>query len=263
MFVSVNGLTLHYLCEGQDGREHLVLINSLGCDLHLWEDVAPYFSDRFRIIRYDKRGHGLSDSPPGPCSIEDHVADLVGLLDHLKVTSAIVVGISVGGMVAQALAAQHSDRVKLLVLCDTGTRIGTVEMWNQRIATLRQYGMDYLADAILERWFAPDFRARRPADYQGYHNMLVRSPVEGYTATCEAIRDADMTAAARAVRVPALVLGGSVDMATPPDLVRNLAQTMPNARLELIDQAAHLPCVEQPGVMAEAIRRFLGEHGYV
>jgi 3-oxoadipate enol-lactonase len=262
MFVNVNDLTLSYQHEGRNGP-HLVLINSLGCDLHIWDAVIPYFSERFQIIRYDKRGHGLSDCPGGPYVIADQTADLVGLLDQLGVNEAIVVGISVGGMIAQQFAAQHSDRVKLLILSDTGTRIGTADGWNQRIASLRQYGMANLADAILERWFAPSFRVQRPVDYRGYRNMLIRMPLEGYIATCVMIRDTDLLDRAKSITAPVLVLGGVEDLATPPDVVRSLSEQIPGARLELIEGAAHLPCIEQPAAMAEAVTHFFKEYGYV
>jgi 3-oxoadipate enol-lactonase len=194
--------------------------------------------------------------------ISDHAEDLAGLLAQLKINTAIVIGISVGGMIAQSFAAQYPDKVRLLVLCDTGLTIGTPEGWNERIAAIKEGGMVSMADAILQRWFAPDFARMRPADYRGYMNMLVRMPVEGYIATCEAIRDANLVENARKVEARALVLGGDLDVATPPDVLGELAATLPHARIELISGAAHLPCIEQPGIMAANIDWFLQENGY-
>lgn len=260
-FANVGGNTLHYHVEGKQDGVALVFINSLGCDLCIWDDIVPAFQDRFRIVRYDKRGHGLSDTPPGPM-ISDHAEDLVGLFAHLRLTTAVVVGISVGGLIAQSFAAQYPDKVRLLVLCDTGTHIGTPDGWNQRIAAIRQGGMASMADTIIQRWFAPDFARLRPADYHGYLNMLIRMPADGYTATCAAIRDANLTENARSVQARALVIGGDQDLATPPDALRELAGVLPHARTEIITGAAHLPCIEQPGMLAANIDWFLQENGY-
>lgn len=262
-FADISGVTLHYRVEGAASGTPLVFINSLGTDLRIWDQVAAVFAGAFPIVRYDKRGHGLSDCPPAPYTIHDHSSDLGGLLAHLQVSSAILIGISVGGIIALDYAANHPQTVRALVLCDTAPKIGTAEMWNERIATLRQHGMAHLREAILGRWFAPGFRAQSPAAYQGYGNMLTRTPVMGYTGTCEAIRDADLTSAARTIRAKALVLCGAEDLATPPDLARGLAAVLPDARFELIENAAHLPCVEQPDAFAAHIAHFLQENGYV
>lgn len=261
-FVSVAGVTLHYRLDGQPAGPALVFLNSLGTDLRLWDDLIPYFAGRFRLIRTDKRGHGLSDCPPGPYSFNDYANDLRGLLDTLAVEQAILIGDSVGGMIALAYALAHPTQVKGLVLCDTAAKIGTPEMWNERIDALRQYGLADLAAVILDRWFSPGFRESRPAAYQGYRNMLVRTPLAGYIAACEAIRDTDLRPAVASLQMPALVLCGAEDAATPPDLVRGLAEALPQARFELIAGAGHLPSLEQPAALAEAIDGFLQENGY-
>ncbi len=260
-FINANGHAVYYRREGKHDGVPLVFINSLGCDIRIWDDVIPTFLDRFQVIRYDKRGHGLSDTPPGPM-ISDHAEDLEGLFTQLKINTAIVIGISVGGMIAQSFAAQYPDKVRLLVLCDTGIRIGTPAGWNERITAIREGGMASMADAILQRWFAPDFARMRPADYRGYMNMLLRMPVDGYIATCAAIRDADMTENAKKVQARALVIGGDQDLSTPPDVLGELAATLPHARIEMISGAAHLPCIEQPGALAANIDWFLQENGY-
>ena len=217
----------------------------------------PHFTDRYRVIRYDKRGHGLSDCPPAPYSIRDLATDLARLLDQLDVTQAVLVGISVGGMVAQDFAVTWPERVQSLVLCDTAAKIGTAVMWNERITALHQHGMAALLDAILPRWFAPDFAARAPAAHRGYANMLTRMPLEGYIGTCQALRDADLTEATRAITVPTLVLCGAEDMATTPQLVHGLVELIPHANYQEIPNAGHLPCIEQPDVMAQHIAQFI------
>jgi 3-oxoadipate enol-lactonase len=262
-FATVGGITLHYTLEGLKEGTSLVFINSLGSDFRIWDKLVPDFAEYFSIIRYDKRGHGLSDCPPGPYSIRDHVSDLTGLLGHLKVKQAILIGISVGGMIALYQTFSNSQSIRALVLCDTAAKIGTAEFWDERIATIRKNGLEDMAGTILGRWFAPAFSDQHPAEYQGYYNMLTRTPVAGYIATCEAIRDADLNELVGTITAKTLVLCGVEDLVTPPDLGRQLAETMIDARFESIKKAAHLPCVEQPEAMAQKIDRFLRENGYV
>ena len=261
-FATVKGITLHYTLEGLKDGVPLVFINSLGTDLRLWDKLIPHFAEHFPIIRYDKRGHGLSDCPPGPYSIRDHSDDLAGLLDHLRVKDVIPVGISVGGMIALDYTINHPQSVKALVLCDTAAKIGAAEFWDERIAAIRKSGLEDMADTILGRWFAPAFSKQYPADYKGYYNMLTRTPVEGYTATCQALGDADLRESIGNITAKTLVLCGVEDLATPPDVGRELAAALPGGRFEPIEQAAHLPCVEQPEKMAKTIERFLQENGH-
>jgi 3-oxoadipate enol-lactonase len=262
-FVTVEGITLHYVLEGLKAGVPLVFINSLGSDLRIWDKLVPYFAEHLSIIRYDKRGHGLSDCPPGPYSIRDHANDLANLLDQLQVKQAILVGVSVGGMIALDYALNHPRRVEALVLCDTAAKLGAAEYWHERIDSLANHGFDQVAAGIVSRWLSPAFIKQNPADYQGYFNMLTRTPIAGYIATCEAIRDADLRDSVGKIQAKSLVLCGAEDAATPPNLVRELAKTLPQARFELIDQAGHVPSIEQPAAMAAKIKRFLQENGYV
>ncbi|MDX1412597.1 MAG: 3-oxoadipate enol-lactonase [Candidatus Promineifilaceae bacterium] len=257
LFLTVNGLTFHCKFDGIENGFPLVFINSLGTDLRIWDGLVPHFTDRYWLIRYDKRGHGLSDCPAAPYSIRDHAQDLSSLLDLLEIEEINLVGISVGGMIAQDFAANWPQRVRKLVLCDTAAAIGTAAAWNERINTLRQNGMEYLREAILARWFAPTFMDQKPAEYRGYGNMLVQTPVEGYTGTCEAIRDADLTETTRDIQLPALILCGSEDISTPPRLARSLLNLIPEADYAEIPGAAHLPCIELPQAMAQLIDNFL------
>ena len=193
-FAKIGSVTLHYQLIGAPaGKPVIVFANSLGTDFRIWRDVIVRLAGDFAIVTYDMRGHGLSDSGGAHSTMDDHVADLAGLLDMLDTRQVIVCGLSVGGLVAQGLYAARPDLVRALVLCDTAHKIGTNELWNGRIEAIRADGIEAIADAILERWFTPAFRAAGNADFAGYRNMLIRQPVEGYVATCEAIRDADFT----------------------------------------------------------------------
>jgi 3-oxoadipate enol-lactonase len=256
-FMLRNGFTIHYTLEGTREGIPLVFINALGTDLRIWDGVVSHLTDRHTVLRFDKRGHGLSDCPPAPYKIHDFSSDLLSLLEHLGISQGIVVGISVGGMIALDFAATWPERVHSIVLCDTAPVIGTADLWNNRIDKLRESGMSSMAEAILARWFAPMFKEKSPAAYHGYYNMLTRMPVEGYTGTCESIRDADLTEAARMVNARTLILCGTEDISTPPDLVRGLMKFMPNAEFHEIPGAGHSICIEQPDVVAEYIKRFL------
>ncbi|MCF6370270.1 3-oxoadipate enol-lactonase [Rhizobium halophilum] len=257
-FVRINAVTIAYQVTATDpDNPVLVLINSLGTDSRIWHLVVPKLAEDFTVVTYDKRGHGLSDLASPPYGIGDHVADLVGLLDHLEYSDVVLCGLSVGGLVAQGLYAQRPDLVKAMVLADTAHKIGTPEMWNKRIAAIEDGGIASILDDIMVRWFTEPFRRPDNAAYSAYCNMLLRQPTQGYTGTCAAIRDADFTEEARTIRVPVLCVVGDQDGSTPPDLVRSLANLIPGAQYEVIEGAAHIPCAETPAAFAAAVRSFI------
>ncbi|MFZ1428477.1 MAG: 3-oxoadipate enol-lactonase [Geminicoccaceae bacterium] len=258
-FDRLGDIVMHHETEGPHDAPLLVLVNSLGTDLRVWDALLPRLGGRFRTIRYDKRGHGLTDATPGSYAMHQLADDLARLLDARQAKQAIVCGLSIGGMIAQALASARPDLVRGLVLMDTAHKIGTPEMWNERIEAIRAEGIASVADAILVRWFSPSFHSERAAELTGWRNMLIRTPVAGYLGCCAAIRDADLTAAARALAVPTLCMVGELDGSTPPALVTELAGLVPSARLVTITGAGHLPCVEQPEDVAAAMLDFFKE----
>lgn len=258
-FARINGISLHFADEGPREAPAIVFANSLGTDFRIWDDVAAALGVHMRVIRYDKRGHGLSDAPPAPYAMADHVRDLELLLVHLQVSQAVLAGVSVGGMIVTGLAAARPDLARALVLCDTAHKIGTAEMWNARIAAVEEGGIASISDAILQRWFAPDFRENEPVAFSAYRNMLERTPVAGYAGTCAALRDADYTTQAAGLAVPVLLLVGSHDGSTPPDLVRSTHEIVKGSRFQVIEGAGHLPCIEKPGETAHLIAQFMKE----
>ena len=262
-FIKTNGLTLHVSDTGLPDGPALVFINSLGTDFRIWSQVVGEFEPFYRVIRYDKRGHGLSDAPAGPYSLQQHIGDLHELLEKLGIEKVAICGVSVGGMIAQGYCAQHPERVSGLVLSDTAAKIGTAELWNDRIEKVRQGGISKIADAILERWFSAEFIVQRKVELNGWRNMLIRTPVEGYAGTCAAIRDADLTESTRSITVPTLAVGGDQDGATPPDVVRTLTDLMPNSMFKLIENSGHLPSIEQPRIFTGYVNSFLRESGIV
>ena len=200
------------------------------------------------MLAYDTSGHGLSQG--GARSITEFAADLATLMEALEVEAALICGVSVGGMIAQALAAARPDLVAGLVLCNTGVRIGTAESWAARIGTLEAGGLEPMADEIMRRWFSDRFRRDEPALAGGCRMMLTRTPLAGYRAVCAAIRDADLTGGAGQLICPTLCISGSDDLATPPGVVEAMAALIPGARTICYDGGGHLPCVETPARLA-------------
>ncbi len=260
-FARLNGVVLHYADTGEADLPVIAFSNSLGTDFRIWDDVVAGLKGRFRCIRSDKRGHGLSEAPAAPYVMADHVGDLAAVLDHLGVGSAIICGLSVGGMIAQGLAASRPDLVRGLVLCDTGHIIGDDTLWNGRIATVETKGLSAMTDGVMERWFSAAYRVPENAAYQGYRNMFERTPVAGYSGTSAAIRDTDFTRSTSALTVPALCIVGDEDKATTPELVQSLANLIDGARFAVIGGAGHLPCIERPDEQLALMDAFFRENG--
>ncbi len=266
VYLQINGVTLNGTVDGGTVNEKnctpIIFINSLGSDLRIWDAVIRSLNQSpiaasHQLLRYDKRGHGLSDCPSPPYALRDHTDDLAGLIKALGFDEVILAGISIGGMIAMDYTTRHPEKVKALVLCDTAPKIGSAAGWNVRIQTLRAHGMPYLVDAILSRWFAPDFKQQFPAAFNIFRNMLVRTPLAGYTGSCEAIRDADLTGVVADIPQPTLVLCGEDDLATTPAVCEALSDAMQHARFEIIPDAGHLPCIEQPARFASLLLTFL------
>ena len=254
-------VALHWREDGDSTGAPVLFANSLGTDFRLWDAVLPLLPRGLRLIRYDKRGHGLSSCPPAPYGMGALVTDAERLLDHLGARDAVVVGLSIGGMIAQGLAVKRPDLVRGLVLSNTAARIGTAAIWEERIAAIRAGGIEALADAVMERWFSKPFRATDELTL--WRNMLTRQPAEGYIGCAAAIAGTDFYATTATLRLPTLAIAGSEDGSTPPDLVRETADLVRGSRFHLIRGAGHLPCVEKPADYAETLAAFLAEIGHV
>ncbi|GAB5446688.1 3-oxoadipate enol-lactonase [Gymnodinialimonas sp.] len=259
--LTFDDMTLHVQVEGPADGPAVVFGNSLGTDLRLWDPVVPLLPKGLRIIRYDKRGHGLSTCPAPPYTMGALVHDAERMMDALAVSDAVFIGLSIGGLIAQGLAAKRLDLVRAVVLSNTAAKIGTRQMWEDRISTLRADGLASMAPAILERWFAPRFRDS-PA-VAPWRRMVETCPEDGYAGCSAAIAGSDFYATTAALRLPALVIAGDRDGATPPDLVRELADLIPGSRFELMRGTGHLPCVEDPQTYAAHLTSFLSDIGHV
>ena len=255
----LDGIRLHYRIDGDPDGAPVVFANSLGTDFRLWDKIMPLLPRGLKYIRYDKRGHGLSEVTPAPYKMGTLVRDVEMLMDHLGVKDAVFVGLSIGGLIAQGLAAKRLDLVRAVVLSNTGAKIGTREMWDDRIAAVEQGGIEALADAIMLRWFSAPFR--ETAEFLAWRNMLVRQPAQGYLGCSAAIAGSDFCTTTAALRLPALGIAGSEDGSTPPDLVRETVGLIPGSRVHLIRGAGHLPCVEAPEEYARVLSEFLVAQG--
>ncbi|MEM7723521.1 MAG: 3-oxoadipate enol-lactonase [Pseudomonadota bacterium] len=260
-FLDLGDVVLHVKAEGPEDGPPVVFANSLGTDLRLWDPVIARLPPGLRLIRYDKRGHGLSTCPPAPYSMGALIKDTEAVCAHFNATNCVFVGLSIGGMIAQGLAAKRLDLIRAVVLSNTAPKIGTRDMWDDRIATLRTSGLAGMSDTILARWFAPAFYKSRAA--MPWRRMLETTPEEGYAGCAAAIAGTDFYSTTAALRLPALVIAGDHDGSTPPDLVKELADLIPGARYDLIRGAGHLPCVEQPDAFKTLLTGFLQDIGHI
>ena len=232
----------------------LVLSNSLGTDVRLWDPQIARLAATHRVLRYDMRGHGASDVPPGEYSIERLGHDVVELMDAAGIDRARLAGISIGGIVSLWVACHRPDRVDRLVLANTAARIGDDALWRERIRVVRTNGMASLADATMARWFTPAFREREAATVAVFRGMVAGTSPDGYLGCCAALRDADLRPQAASVRAKTLVISGAHDAATPPAAGRWLADTIPGTTFAELD-AAHLSNVECADAFTAAMIR--------
>ncbi len=259
--IRINDINMHYRLDGDPDGAPIVFANSLGTDLRLWDQVVQLLPENLRIIRYDKRGHGLTDCPQAPYSMGTLVRDIEGLLDRLNVKNCVFVGLSIGGMIAQGLAIKRLDLVRAMVLSNTAAKIGQPDMWDTRIKAVRSGGIEALADATMERWFSPAFH--QTAALSGWRNMMTHQPAEGYIGCSAAISGTDFYTPTSGLRLPTLGIAGAADGSTPPDLVRETVDLIPGSKFHLIRRAGHLPCVEQPQEYADTLTGFLRETGHI
>jgi 3-oxoadipate enol-lactonase len=252
---------IHYRVDGPADGKPLVFANSLGTDMRLWDPILPLLPKGLRIIRFDKRGHGLSSIPAAPYSMGALITDIERLLDHLEVRDCLFVGLSIGGMIAQGLAAKRLDLIRAMVLSNTGAKIMTPEVWAERIAAVEKNGVESIADAVMTRWFSRAFNAS--PEIELWRNMLVQQTDTGYAGCSAAISGTDFYSTTSALRLPTLGIAGDEDDSTPADLVRETVHLIPDSKFHLIRKAGHLPCVEQPIEYASVLTQFIKDTGHL
>jgi len=254
MFVRANGIAMHVQVDGPAAAPVLVLLHSLGTSGHVWDAQARALAGPFRVVRPDLRGHGLTEVTAGPYGIAGLAADVLAVLDALGIGQAHVGGLSIGGLVAQGVAHQAPGRVASLILCSTALALPPAQGWRDRAALVRAGGIAAVGDAVMARWVTPGFMGDAAA--VGLRQMLLRTAPEGYAGAAEAIAGADLSADTAGLRLPALVLVGDRDEATPPASARALCDAL-GGSLVVLPGAAHIPTVEAADGVTAAIRGFL------
>ena len=241
------------------GKRTVVLSHALGCDLAMWDALAERLAARWRVVRFDHRGHGASQATAGPCTMADLAEDARRVLDAVDAERVVWIGLSMGGMVGQELAIRHPDRISALVIANSTSRYppAAVAQWQQRIEAVQRGGTTAIADAVMERYFHAGFRAAEPATVAAYRARLVATDTAGYVACCHAIAGVDTTERLSQVQVPALVIAGELDQGTPVAMAETLAAALPQGRLTVLRDASHLSVIEQPEAFAAAVEAFL------
>lgn len=255
--VRVNDIDVAYQWDGLATGPVLVLSNSLMSNYTMWDDTVGALTDRYRVLRYDTRGHGRSGVTPGPYSIASLAEDLIALLDALNVKRAHVVGLSMGGMIAQYVGANHPERVLSLGLCNTASEMPPRSTWAARIESAQQGGIGALADGTIQRWFREGFTQRSPEKINMVRQMILATPLEGYIACASAVRDMAQTTMLLKIKAPTLVMTGRQDPACTVEQGTVLHRMIDGSKFEIIEDAAHLSNIEQPEVFNRNLRQFL------
>ena len=259
--IRANGVELFYDLTGPENAPVVVFSTSVGATIEMWEPQARAFADRYRVLRYDTRGHGRSQVVNRRIAVENLADDLAGLLDALHIEKAHLVGLSLGGMTGQALALRHPERLESLVLMATSAYLPPAEAWTQRAATVRAQGMDAIANVVMERWFTRAFAERAPEVVAATRKRFVAHPAEGYAICCEAIRDMDLRPAIGAIRTPTLILAGADDPATPVAMMEDIRSRIPDAEMIIVPRAAHLLNIQRSEIVNAHLAAFLGRFG--
>ncbi|MDX1432990.1 MAG: 3-oxoadipate enol-lactonase [Gammaproteobacteria bacterium] len=259
MRITANDLHVNCQVSGPEGAPVVVLSHSLGSSGVMWEHQVPALVEKYRVVRYDTRGHGGTDAPAGPYSLDMLGDDAVAMLDALDIDRVHWVGLSMGGMIGQNVALRHSARLASAVLCDTTSRVPgeAKSMWDERIAAAEKSGMSALVDATMERWFTAPYRERGPKDLQVIREQFLETPTSGFVGCCQAIRDLDYTDRLAQIDLPVHVIVGDQDPSTPPAAAQAIQERISGASLDIIESAAHMSNVEQPEAFNRSLFTFL------
>ena len=255
--VSVNGAEIACRFDGPAGGRVVLMSNSLMSNWDMWDWTVPALADRYRVLRYDTRGHGRSSTPPGPYTIATMADDAAGLLDALGIASAHFVGLSMGGMIGQQLGARYPAKVLSLALCDTASEMPPRTLWEERLAIARSQGTAALAESTIKRWFTEPFIQRAPGDIEKVRRMILGTGAEGYIACAEGIRDMAQTTMLLKIKAPTLVMTGRQDPACTVDQATVLHRMIDGSQLLILEDAAHLANIEQPQAFNAALRAFI------
>jgi len=262
MKIKVNGIQINYRIDGPDGAPWVTMSNSLATTHRMWDAQMDAFTKQYRVLRYDKRGHGETEVAPGPYSFE-LLADVLALLDALQITRTHFVGLSMGGMTGMTMAVRKPSVLRTLVLCDTTSKdpLGDPALWQQRIDAVRTAGsMEALVESTLARFLTPDTVKTRPEDADAVRTMGRNTTIEGYIACCQAIAKLNLTDRLPGITIPTLVVVGADDPATTVEMAKTIHQHIAGSELVILKYAAHLSNLEQADAFNEAVLGFLDRH---
>jgi len=255
-----DGLKMAYCVDGSEDAPPLVLINSLGTNLHMWDAQAALLSPMLRVIRFDNRGHGASDIPVGPCTIEQYGSDLLALLDTLSIARAHLCGLSMGGVIAQWCAIHHPERILSATFANTAARIGSEQSWDARVEAVQTGGIAAIRETVMNRFLSEGYRLSHPESTQQISAMLMATSQAGYNAACMALRSEDLRAQVPGIHVPTLILAGELDESTPPSQAQELHAAIAGSELVIFPATAHLSNVERPEDFSACLLDFVLLH---
>jgi 3-oxoadipate enol-lactonase len=256
--IFVDGTKINYRFDGPEKGPVIMLSNSLASDLGMWNSqISAFVKAGYRVLRYDSRGHGRSDVPQGPYTIEALTADALALLDGLELEKVHFCGLSMGGMVGQMLGSEHGDRLISLSLCSTAAYMPPKQLWNERIEAVRKEGMAAVADATIDRWFTKAGKEGRHHEVEDVRRMVLTMPVEGYCGCCAAIRDMDQRESIKTIALPTLVVSGEHDPATTVADAELIHARIRASILKVVPQAAHFVNVEQALLFNKTVLAFI------
>jgi 3-oxoadipate enol-lactonase len=256
--ITVNNVDLYYELSGPEGAPVVAFSNSIGTTLEMWDAQAEALSAHYRCLRYDTRGHGRSSVADRPARIADLADDLAGLLDALGLPKAHIVGLSLGGMTAQAFALRYPDRITSLTLMATAAYLPPPEGWEQRAETVCRDGMAAIGGAVISRWFTPSFPQSFPETVASVRDRFLHMDPRGYAVCCRVIRDMDLRQEIGSITAPTLVIAGADDPATPVALMEDIRARIAGSELVVLPFAAHLLAIEQAGRVNRHLLSFLG-----
>jgi 3-oxoadipate enol-lactonase len=259
MKTTVNGISVNYMFDGPANAPVVTMSHSLATDLSMWDPTVPALTGRFRVLRYETRGHGHTDAPRGAYTLDQLAEDALALLRSLGITRTHWVGLSMGGMIGQTLALKAPDVFASLSLCDTSSRIPAEAkpLWQERIRTAESQGMEPLVEPTLSRWFTEPFRKARPDVTDRVAKMIRSTPAAGYAGCCAAISVLDLTDRIGAIKLPTVVIVGEDDPGTPVAASKVISEKIAGSKLEILPKAAHLSNMEQPEAFNQALTGFL------
>ncbi len=255
--VKTNGVDTAYRFDGLEGGRVVLMSNSLMSNHRMWDWTIPALTDKYRVLRYDMRGHGASGTTPPPYNMPQLADDAVALLDALGLKKVHFVGLSMGGMIGQQLGARYGDRVHSLSLCNTASEMAPRNMWDDRLAMAKEKGIPAMVEPTLQRWFTPAFLEKAPKDIGKIKEMIAGTGLEGYTGCASAVRDMAQSTMLLKIKTPTMIIAGKQDPATTVDPATVLNRLIDGSKLVVIDQAAHLSNIERPQVFNKAVRDFI------